>query len=171
MIASSELRAMSSAGLGGIGPAIRRSRFLLTPEGRICSCTSAAVGASFTSRLVMPCLWSLMPNSSARRGRRISRPTRMTFLPRRPKLTERLAAVKVFPSPEVDEVKSTTFCPSCSMNCRLVRRERKISSIWLFWFSCTTMSALPFAVLLAMATSAMIGSFVSRATSSWPSIL
>ena len=135
MIVSSELRAISSVGLGGTGPAMRRSRFLFTPEGRICASTSSAFGLSFTSRLVIPCLWSLIPNCSAKRGRRMSRPTKITFLPRSPRLTERLEAVKVLPSPDVDEVKRTTFSPSCNMNWRLVRRARNISSIWLFWFS------------------------------------
>ena len=171
MIVSNELRAISSAGFGGIGPAMRRSKFLLTPEGKICSCKSSIVGLSFTRRFVIPCLWSLIPKSSAKRGRRISRPTKITFLPKRPKLTERLAAVKVLPSPEVDDVKSTTFWPSFNINWRLVRIERKISSIWLFLFSWTTISALPFALLLAIATSAIIGNLVRRATSSWPSIL
>ena len=83
----------------------------------------------------------------------------------------RLEATKVLPSPEVEEVNMMTFSSFSNINCILVRMERKISSIWLFIFSCTTISPLVLAVSDDTAMSAMIGSVVSLATSSCPSIL
>ena len=166
MTCSSEARDTSSAGLGGMGPAISRSRLLLTSEGMISPLMSFQSGASRVNRLVIPLWWLLIWNSSARRGLRISKPTRTTFLPNSAKLTARLAATKVLPSPEVEEVNISTFSPGCSINCTLVRMERNISSIWLFVFSCTTMSARPLALSLATGMSAMMGRLVNAVTSS-----
>ena len=135
------------------------------PEGIICVWISSQVGLSFVSSVVIPCIWSSISNSSARRGFRISRPTIIAFLPRRAKLMARLAAVNVFPSPEVEDVNIITFSSCFSINCRLVRILLKISSIRLFLFSCTTISALVLADSLATGISPRIGSFVSRTTS------
>ena len=171
IIWSKDLRATSSAGFGGMVPAISKSKLLLIPEGRICVFTSAIVRFSRVSNDVIPRWRSLISNNSASLGLRISNPTRTTFLPSSAKLMERLAALNVFPSPEVVDVNIITFSFSLRMNCRLVRIERKISSIWLFWFSCTTMLALVLAVSLATATSARMGSRVRLTTSLWLSIL
>ncbi len=169
-ILSSDGRDTNSVGFGGTGPAISRSRLLFTSEFTICSFIISMLGLSCTSRFVIPALPLCNPKRFDSRGRRMSRPTSSTFLPKRAKDTARLAAVNVLPSPEVDEVNIMTFCPSLSINCRLVRIPRNISSIWLFLFSCTTMSAFVFAVSLARAISAMIGQCVRRATSSCPSM-
>ena len=112
-----------------------------------------------------------IPKRLDNRGLRISRPARRTLFPSNAKLTARFAAMNVLPSPEEFEVSMMIFSSSFKVNWRFVRNERKTSSIMLFWFSCTTISALFFAVLLATGISAMIGRRVSRSTSFLPSIL
>lgn len=99
--------------------AISKSRLPLTSEGSISCLISSHVGLSLTRRRVIPLWWLSIWNSSARRGLRISRPISTTFLPRRAKLTARLAAVNVFPSPEVEEVNITTLSPGSRMNSQI----------------------------------------------------
>ena len=164
-------RASNSVGLGGVGPASSRSRLALRPDDCICDTRSSRVTFSFASSVVMPRSRSLMSKRRPSAGLRMSRPSRMTFLPSSAKLMERLAALNVFPSPDVLDVKRITFCPSVIINWIFVRMERNISSIWLFLFSCTTMPAAFFTESLATATSATRGRLVRRTTSSWPSIL
>ena len=161
----------SSAGLGGIGPASNRSRFSFTIEGTISLRMSSAEGFSFVRSLVIPLLVSLSSKSLPRRGFLISSPSSITFFSKRAKLTARLAQLKVFPSPAILDVNIITLSFSLIMNCRFVRIVLNTSSIWLFWFACTTMSAFFFILSFAMGTSAMIGSFVSFITSSCASIL
>ena len=115
-MSSSEVLVSNSAGFGGIGPAISSSRLLLTPDGSVCACMSAAVIVDLTSKLVIPCRWSSISKSSANRGLRMSKPTKMTFLPSSANDTAKLAAVNVLPSPEMLEVNEITFSPSLSMN-------------------------------------------------------
>ena len=128
-------RATSSAGLGGIGPAVIMSRCLLIPDGRICCFICSSLGLSFTSRFVIPRAVSFNSKSSPNRGLRMSRPISNTFLPSRANDMAKLPALKVFPSPELVDVHMITFCPSFIMKSRLVRIERNISSIMLFLFS------------------------------------
>ena len=164
-------RARSSVGLGGTGPASNRSRFGLLIPFLICESRAFSVTLSSVRSEVIPSLRSLIPKSRPKAGLRISRPQRMTFLPRSANDTAKLAALKVLPSPEVLEVKRITFSSPFSINCMLVRIERKISSIWLFLLACTTIPAESLTLSEATATSAMIGRSVRRARSSWPSIL
>ena len=79
--------------------------------------------------------------------------------------------MNVLPSPAMDEVHTMTFCPSFSVNSKLARMPLKISSMALLWFSLTTISPSPLACFDAVATSDMMGSLVSRSTSSRPPIL
>ena len=159
-------RARSSVGFGGTGPASSRSRLSLTPDFRICPVKASCVTLSRVSSVVIPSKRSAMLKSRPNAGLRMSRPQRTTFLPSRANDTARLAALKVFPSPEVLEVKRMTFWSPCSMNWMLVRMERNISSIWLFLLACTTMPAFCLTFSEATATSAIIGRSVRRARSS-----
>ena len=159
-------RASNSVGFGGVGPASNRSRLALMPDDLICDFRSSSSILSFTSSEVIPMARSLMSNRRPRAGLRISRPSRMVFLPSSAKLTARFAALKVLPSPEVDEVNRIALSFSFIMNWIFVRMLRNISSVWLFLFSCTTIPAAVFASSLAIATSATMGMSVRRITSS-----
>ena len=111
-----------------------------------------------------------MPKSLPKAGLRISKPQRITFLPNRENDMAKLAATKVLPSPDIEEVNKMTCSFSFIMNCTFVRNERNISSIWLFLSACTTIPADDFTLSLATGMSATMGSIVMRATSSCPSI-
>ena len=163
-------RASNSVGLGGTGPASSKSRLVFTPDGQTVAASSCGLTSSLTSSWVIPSVRSFTPKRRPKAGLRMSRPQRMTFLPNKAKDTAKFAARKVLPSPDVDDVKRITFSLSFIMNWILVRMERNISSIWLFLLAWTTIPAESFALSLATGTSATIGNFVIRATSSCPSM-
>lgn len=102
-------------------------------------------------------------------GLRMSSPTMMTFLPNNARLTARLDAMNVFPSPLMVEVTRITFLSgSPNMKSRLVRRLRKVSAMMSLSFSRTAMAY--FSSESFKGTSPITGTRVSLSTSECPSM-
>ena len=167
MASSRDLRANSSVGLGGIVPPGRMWRLADRSEDCIMLRRSVLCGA--TRYWVMPRSLCEIWNTLFNPGLRISSPTMTTFLPNSAKLTARLEAMKVFPSPLVVEVTRITFLSgSPNMKSRLVRRLRKVSAMMSLSFSRTAMAY--FSSESFKGTSPITGTRVSLSTSECPSM-
>ena len=130
---SNSVRAMSSAGFGGIAPADITDRLGLMPEG----CTISRILFSLPERNCdMPSSVSMLRYSD-RRGKRRSIPMSSTFLSSSERLMAVLMAMNVFPSFGSVEVTTTTFLSLPSVKRRLVRSIRKASSVSRFSLATT----------------------------------
>ena len=169
MASCNDWRASNSVGLGGMVPPGSRSRWSVTPEGRINEDRSVVLGED--RYRVMPFSLCEMLNTLFKPGLRMSSPTMITFFPSRARLTARLDAINVFPSPLMVEVMRITFWSgSPNMNNRLVRMLRKVSAMMSLSFSRTAMACLFPVSDSVRGTSPIMGTVVSFSTSLRPSM-
>ena len=169
MASSRDWRASNSVGLGGMAPPGSMLRLVDTDEGCIMERRSVLWGAD--KYWVIPRSLLEMWNTLFSPGLRISNPRIMTFLPSSARLTARLEAMNVLPSPLMVEVTRITFLSgSPSMNNRLVRRLRNVSAMISLSFSRTAMVWVCPASGSVIGTSPMMGTLVSFSTSARPSI-